>query len=590
MQPLKERAAAVPVSQLPGSLPTAKIPDDTNPANVVKIALKNLNLGLRAGSLTDQAQWRDMFALTGTLRTFFNSKCIEAAWRERSKLHEPTSFSDVPGTSRIMRRGPKNAWVQGSFSFETHGNPPTTCSGIIGLIPDENSSSWKIWLLTTLLERIQGVGNVDVLEPEVSLETSNKNSVGHTEKVPENGTHQINGSAKTNGYAATNERAVPDGHADTNGHAITNGLAKTNWSAIMKGHTSYQGEGLLHGPPEINGETGQAMNITSSPVDFDCVICGGGQAGLAVAGRLKAGGVSNYVVLDRSDIVGGIWQNRYDSVKLHTSKDISQMPFGRIFPPEDPYYLCKPHLVRGYQKFVRQFGINVWTSTLLEHASYDGAKKAWTLDVVRNGDRLMITTKHLVLAIGPGGTIPKTPSFTNREAFKGEVMHSVNYMNCNGWAGKKAVIIGSANTAHDIAEDMLQADLESVTMVQRSKTCVVPAEYMRANIEPMYGQNSDIEASDRIFQSMPTAFARQMMNQAFKSLAAKEPERFDALDKAGFKVDRDIDMIHILYERVGGHYMDVGTSAKVASGQVRIRAFAIASLLEPRKADKIIWS
>jgi thioredoxin reductase len=559
--PLKERAAAVPVSQLPGSLPTANIPDDTDPAKVVKAAVKNLNLGLRADSLTDQAQWRDLFALTGTLRTFFGPKGIEAAWRERSMLHEPTSFSVIPGSTRIIRRGPKTAWVQGLFSFATHGNPPTTCSGIIGLVPDENSSSWKIWVLSTILERVQGVDDVDVLEPEVTPETNGKDTVEYPKAIQAKGTPHVNGSG-IDGYSEEPAYAKPNGQDLSNGHTESNGHAVPNGDELHR-------EGPLDGSPEMNGDAaGNGNGITPSPVEYGCVVCGGGQAGLAIAGRLKAGGVSDCVVLDKNDIVGGIWQNRYDSVKLHTSKDISQLPFGRIFPPEDPYYLGKEHLVRGYQKFVKQFGLNVWTSTFLEHAWYDAATKAWTLSIVRNGARQIITTKHLVLAIGPGGTVSKMPTFPNRETFKGQVMHSVNYMNCKGWAGKKGVIIGSANTAHDIADDMLQADLESVTMVQRSKTCVVPVEYMRANIEPIYGPTSNIEATDRMFQTMPLAFVRQLMNQGMRMHAVKEPERFDALDKVGFKVDRDVDMIHILFEKIGGHYMDVGTSAKVASGQV----------------------
>jgi hypothetical protein len=141
-------------------------------------------------------------------------------------------------------------------------------------------------------------------------------------------------------------------------------------------------------------------------------------------------------------------------------------------------------------------------------------------------------------------------------------------MNSKPWAGKRGVIIGSANTAHDIAVDMLEAGLESVTLVQRNKTCIVPAEYMRANIEPLYDQNCDIEAMDRVYQGMPTASARQMINRTLNAFLQKESERLDALEKVGFKVEREIDMIHILYERVGGHHMDVGASAKVASGEV----------------------
>lgn len=98
---------------------------------------------------------------------------------------------------------------------------------------------------------------------------------------------------------------------------------------------------------------------------------------------------------------------------------------------------------------------------------------------------------------------------------------------------------------------------ESVTMVQRGRTCIVPAKYMRRNIEPLYGPGSDIEGMDRIYQAMPTALARLIINYNLNTFASQEPEQFDALEKAGFKVDREIDMIHILYERVGGsalHY------------------------------------
>lgn len=78
-----------------------------------------------------------------------------------------------------------------------------------------------------------------------------------------------------------------------------------------------------------------------------------------------------------------------------------------------------------------------------------------------------------------------------KENFKGTILHSVQYKNPSQWKGKAGVIIGSANTgqayhstaighdgfadhfriAHDVAEDMLEAGLSSVTMVQRGRTC-----------------------------------------------------------------------------------------------------------------------
>lgn len=106
---------------------------------------------------------------------------------------------------------------------------------------------------------------------------------------------------------------------------------------------------------DVQGPTGH--EIPAERTHFDAVICGGGQAGLCMLGRLKAGGVHNCIALETYDSIGGNWQDRYDSVKLHTSKDISQLPFGKVFPPEDPYYLGKKHIVKGYEVFCEQFGL-----------------------------------------------------------------------------------------------------------------------------------------------------------------------------------------------------------------------------------------
>jgi hypothetical protein len=59
-----------------------------------------------------------------------------------------------------------------------------------------------------------------------------------------------------------------------------------------------------------------------------------------------------------------------------------------------------------------------------------------------------------------------------------------------------------------------------------------------------------------------------MSMEFLNSQAEQQPERFDALEKAGFLTERYGDIIHHLYERNGGHYMDVGTSAMIAQGKV----------------------
>lgn len=74
--------------------------------------------------------------------------------------------------------------------------------------------------------------------------------------------------------------------------------------------------------------------------------------------------------------------------------------------------------------------------------------------------------------------------------------------------------------------------------------------------------------ADRIFFSGPSVLGRILGTRALRAKAALEPERFDALERAGFLLDRDGEVSYYLFERFGGHYMDVGTSAKIANGQV----------------------
>ena len=87
----------------------------------------------------------------------------------------------------------------------------------------------------------------------------------------------------------------------------------------------------------------------------------------------------------------------------------------------------------------------------------------------------------------------------------------------------------------------------------------------------IYNQEIPTEVADRTSFSLPTAISRHLSMAGLNGMAREEPERFDALERAGFKVERYGDLLKCMYERFGGHYMDVGTSAKIANGSVCIK-------------------
>ncbi len=97
--------------------------------------------------------------------------------------------------------------------------------------------------------------------------------------------------------------------------------------------------------------------------------------------------------------------------------------------------------------------------------------------VKRGSQELTLRPKQLVLATGLAGA-KHLPEFAGAERFKGTMYHSADHKGGAGMAGKRCVVIGSNNSAHDICADLWEADAE-VTMIQRSPTVIVRAETMQ---------------------------------------------------------------------------------------------------------------
>lgn len=66
----------------------------------------------------------------------------------------------------------------------------------------------------------------------------------------------------------------------------------------------------------------------------------------------------------------------------------------------------------------------------------------------------------------------------------------------------------------------------------------------------------------------PVSIARLTSAGVFHAMARAQPERWEALEQAGFKVDPYGDIQDAINIRLGGHYIDVGTSAKISKGLV----------------------
>ena len=115
---------------------------------------------------------------------------------------------------------------------------------------------------------------------------------------------------------------------------------------------------------------------------------------------------------------------------------------------------------------------------------------------------------------------------------------------------------------------MVTAGLASTTMVQRNKTFVLPVEWYKSIQDKVYNAHIPTTISDKLSFIGPHGVQRLTSMTVIHSFTRRDSERFEALEKAGFRVDIFGDPYWHIVERLGGHYMDVGASAKICQGLV----------------------
>lgn len=81
--------------------------------------------------------------------------------------------------------------------------------------------------------------------------------------------------------------------------------------------------------------------------------------------------------------------------------------------------------------------------------------------------------------------------------------------------------------------------------------------------------NTPPELADRRTDTTPLKVSREILR---KAAAYIEQERFDALERVGFRVDRKAVLNDWVVLRGGGYYIDVGTSARIVNGEIKVKS------------------
>jgi putative flavoprotein involved in K+ transport len=361
----------------------------------------------------------------------------------------------------------------------------------------------------------------------------------------------------------------------------------------LKGHEEPAGTGrpmgVQHGADKDRTTWKEAREQEQAELGYKTqphtVIIGGGQGGIALGARLRQLGVP-CIIIEKNERPGDSWRKRYKSLCLHDPVWYDHLPYIK-FPDNWPVFAPKDKLGDWLEMYTKVMELNYWTKSEATSASYDEASGEWTVEVDRDGEKVTLRPKELVMATGMSGK-KNVPNFPGMETFKGTQQHSSEHSGPDRWAGKKCVIVGSNNSAHDICAALWENGAD-VTMVQRSSTHIVRSDtLMDIGLGALYSEEAvkggmTTEMADMIFASLPYRILHEFQIPLYAQMKERDADFYAGLEKAGFQHDwgDDDSGLFMKYLRRGsGYYIDVGASQLVIDGKVKLAQGQVAEVVE----------
>ncbi|KAJ7616637.1 FAD/NAD-P-binding domain-containing protein [Roridomyces roridus] len=244
------------------------------------------------------------------------------------------------------------------------------------------------------------------------------------------------------------------------------------------------------------------------------LIVGAGQTGLNMAARFKQMDIPTLIV-EKNAQIGDNWRQRYPTLTLHTVKKFTEMLYQPY--PNLATFAAKDKVGQWLHQYAGSDDLVVLTSSYpLPTPTYDAAAKRWTVGINHEGTPVTIHPAHIVLATGIMGA-------PNGAAF----------------SGHRVIVVGAGSSSADICQDLVVQGAASVTMVQRSSTCVGMA----------------IEVSDFKAEVTPYLLAKRVMSMHEEEAWEAEKETHRGLREAGMKLNMGPDgagTLGLARERFGG--------------------------------------
>lgn len=231
-------------------------------------------------------------------------------------------------------------------------------------------------------------------------------------------------------------------------------------------------------------------------------IIGAGPGGLCMGKRLLDEGFDDFVLLEKSDGVGGTWNlNRYPGCECDVQSALYSFSF-EVKPDWSKPYGTQPEILAYMRGVAEKYGLlpHCRLGNGVTRAMWDEATATWTL-TLESGDT--VEADAVVSAIGMFNGL-SWPDIDGLETFGGTVFHSAQWDWDHDLAGERVAVIGSAASAVQFVPEIVKT-AGMVHLFQRSANWVLPKpdtpytpaqlEAFRADPAPVLALRAEVEST-----------------------------------------------------------------------------------------------
>lgn len=222
---------------------------------------------------------------------------------------------------------------------------------------------------------------------------------------------------------------------------------------------------------------------------YQVAIIGAGFGGLAMAIRLLQRNIHNFVILEKSDEVGGTWrENQYPGAAC----DVQSHLYSLSFAPKTDWskrYAEAPEIFQYIQDVVQQFNLREYCQFNSEvvHTEYHEKDCVWYV-ALKDGRQL--SCQYLVFASGPLH-VPQIPHIKGIEKFQGKVFHSSQWDHQYNLNSKVVASIGTGGSAIQYIPE-IAPQVKQLYVMQRTAAWVIPRDERKyLNIEKKLFKQAD---------------------------------------------------------------------------------------------------